>query len=105
MKLRDHPRDHPWLSYKSARSWPPIWIWKRGDKNTRIEGELGILKGVQPSSIEPYRFFLLVMEHDGQEYEGILLFEEAIICRQVYEVLVQHLGESILQIGDIDLNQ
>lgn len=44
------------------------------------------------------------MEHGGQEYEGILLFEDAIICRQVYEVLVQHLGEPIQQVGDIDLS-
>jgi hypothetical protein len=100
MKLRDHP----WLSYKSARSWPPIWIWKRGDKYARVRGEVGVLKDVQLSSIEPCRFFLLVMEHGGQEYEGILLFEDAIICRQVYKVLVQHLGEPIQQIGDIDLS-
>ena len=44
------------------------------------------------------------MEHDGQEYEGILLFEDPIICRQLYELLVQHLGETIQQIGDIDLS-
>ena len=45
------------------------------------------------------------MEHDGQEYEGILRFQDATICRQVYEVLVQRLGEPIRQIGDIDLSQ
>ena len=97
-------RDHPWLSYKGVRSWPPIWIWKRGDKYTRVRGEVGILKDVQLSSIQPRRFFLLAMEHDGQEYEGILLFEDPIICRQLYEVLLQHLGEPIQQIGDIDLS-
>jgi hypothetical protein len=47
---------------------------------------------------------LLAMEQDGQEYEGILLFEDSVICRQLYEVLVQHLGESIQRIGDIDLD-
>jgi hypothetical protein len=45
------------------------------------------------------------MDHGGQEYEGILLFQDATICRQVYELLVQHLGEPIQQIGDIDLSQ
>ena len=59
---------------------------------------------VQLSTVEPCRFFLLAMQHEGQEYEGILFFEEALICRQVYAVLVQQLGEPIRQIGDIDLN-
>lgn len=99
MKLRDHP----WLSYKSARSRPPIWIRKRGDRYTRITGEVGILKDVQLSHIEPCRFFLLAMEHDGQELRGHSSVEDTIICRKVHGVLVQHLGEPIQQIGDIDL--
>jgi hypothetical protein len=79
MKLRDHP----WLSYKTARSWPPIWIWRSGNKYTRATGEVGTLKDVLLSKVEPCRFFFLVMEHGGQEYEGILLFQDATICRQV----------------------
>lgn len=108
MKLRDHP----WLSYQSARSWPPKWIWQRGDKYTRAIGEIGILKGVILSSVKPrWRLLggrrptcVLVMHHAGQEYVGVLRFEKSSFCRQVYMVLLEHLGEAIHQIGDIDLN-
>lgn len=66
------------VSYRSARSWPPVWISKRGDKYRRIIGEVGILKDLQLSKIEPCRLFILAMEDHDQEYEGILLFEDAI---------------------------
>jgi hypothetical protein len=55
--------------------------------------------------MDPWRSLLLAIEYEGQEYEGILLFQDACVCREIYEVLVQHLGKPIQQIGDIDLSE
>jgi hypothetical protein len=35
---------------------------------------------------------------------GILLIEDSRLCHEVYNVLVEHLGEPIQQIGDIELS-
>ena len=45
------------------------------------------------------------MQHNRQEYVGVISFEDASFCRQVHTVLLEHLGKSIQQIGDIDLSQ
>lgn len=43
------------------------------------------------------------MEHEGQEYVGTLLFEDPLFCREIYRLLVEHCGEPIQQIADMDL--
>jgi hypothetical protein len=47
MKLRDHPL----MTCKDVRSWPPAWLWRDGYENTHPEGEVGILKEVMASTI------------------------------------------------------
>jgi len=37
-------RDHPLMSYRVVRSWPPIWTWTDGRENKRPRGEIGILR-------------------------------------------------------------
>jgi hypothetical protein len=44
------------------------------------------------------------MHHERQEYVGVLLIEDVLTCRQIYTVLLEHLGNPIHQIGDIDLS-
>jgi hypothetical protein len=100
MKLRDHPR----FSFKGLSSWPPAWIWRSGKKYRCAEGEIGILKDVMLSGIEPCQTCFLIMHHERQEYVGVLLIEDVLICRQIYTVLLEHLGKPIHQIGDIDLS-
>jgi hypothetical protein len=46
-------RDHPLLTYRGVPSWPPTWTWTGGSDNKHPEGEIGIMKDVQPSHIEP----------------------------------------------------
>jgi len=43
------------------------------------------------------------MEHCGAEYVGALLLDDAVFCREILEVLSQHLGNTIQEVGDIDL--
>jgi hypothetical protein len=99
MKLRDHPR----LSYKGFRSWPPMWAWRGGNKYTHAVGEVGVLKQVIAPTMDPWDRCFLIMEHDDQEYRGTLLVEDSRLCREVYKVLVEHCGEPIQQIAEIDL--
>lgn len=44
------------------------------------------------------------MQHEGQEYVGTLLFEDPIFCQQIYRLLIEHCGEPIQQIAEMDLN-
>jgi hypothetical protein len=57
------------MMYKDNRSWPAAWLWTIGYDNTHPLGELGILKAVLRSHIEPHgpMFF-----DDGTLRSGIL---------------------------------
>jgi hypothetical protein len=59
MKLRDHPL----MSYKGIRHWPPAWLWRCGHESTFPEGEVGILKEVLSSTAPPSNScFLIILE-------------------------------------------
>ena len=97
-------RDHPLMTFHAARSWPPVWLWSDGTETTYPKGDVGILKDVKPSYIEPYNRCFLIMEHRGVEYVGTLLLNDPAFCREIYGMLIQHRGKAIQAIGDIDLN-
>jgi hypothetical protein len=100
MKLRDHPL----MSYKGAPSWPPAWLWRDGHKTTHPNGEVGTLKQVIPATVAPYTKCFLIMQHCRAEYVGALLLSDPVFCREIYRVLVQNCGETIREIGGIDLS-
>jgi hypothetical protein len=100
MKLRDHPL----MTYKGIRSWPPGWLWKGGYETTHPEGEVGILRDVMPSTIEPHDRCFLIMEHCGAEYSGALLLSDPAFCREICRVLFRNCGETIRDIGEIDIS-
>ena len=45
-------RDHPLMTYRGNRSWPPAWLWTAGYETTHPQGEVGILKAVLRSHIQ-----------------------------------------------------
>lgn len=92
------------MMYKGNRSWPPDWLWTAGYDNTHPRGEVGILKAVLRSHIRPRDRCFLVMDHCGAEYVGALLLDDPAFCREIFEVLNQYLGNTIQEIGDIDLS-
>src|SRR5262245_45428144 len=96
-------RDHPLIRYKGNLSWPPRWLWRAGNDTTNPTGEIGVLKDVIPSAIEPYDRCFLIMEHRGAEYIGALLLSDTAFCREIFGLLVQKCGKTIREIGDIDL--
>ena len=96
-------RDHPLMTYNSNRSWPPAWLWRSGTDNTYPKGEVGILRDVIPSNVQPCDRCFLIMEHRGAEYIGALLISDHAFCREICDVLIQHRGKTVKEIGDIDL--
>jgi hypothetical protein len=100
MKLRDHPL----MSYRGTHSWPPAWLWRGGYETTYPQGEVGILKYVMASTVAPYNRCFLIMEHCGAEYIGALLLSDPAFCREVYRVLLKSCGDTIQEIGGIDLS-
>jgi hypothetical protein len=96
-------RNHPLLTYQNRRSWPPAWLYCGGFDNTYPRGEVGILKNVFPSSINPFTHCLLIMEHAGADYMGTLFVSEEAFCLEMYAVLLRHRGKTLQKIGDVDL--
>ena len=91
MKLRNHPL----ISSDGVPTWPPTWWWRGGEDNRQPLGEVGVLKDVVPCSVKPSNRCYLIMEYEGAEYLGVLRFESYSVCEWVYDLLLQHRGESI----------
>lgn len=85
-------------------SWPPAWWWRGGEGNKHPLGEVGVLKDVIPCSVKPSNRCYVIMEDGGAEYLAVLRFDSYSVCQRVYDFLLQHRGESIQQIGEIDLD-
>jgi hypothetical protein len=92
-------RDHPLMSYRNIRNWPPIWAHTSGLRDKKRDGEIGILSEVILSQVDPYSRCYLLVEFEGESYMGTLKFEDATFCRQIYGVLQHCAGKSIRRIG------
>jgi hypothetical protein len=44
------------------------------------------------------------MQNERAEYLGVLLIEDYALRQQIFELLVQYCGRTIIEIGDIDLS-
>jgi len=100
-------RDHPLMSYRGMRNWPPTWVQSGGLRDTAtptLHGEIGTLTQILLSRIEPYTRCYLLIEFKGESYMGTLIFEDAAFCRQIHNLLQQHCGDSIRRIGNLDLS-
>ena len=100
MKLRDHP----FMSDVNTRNWPPAWLWRGDGEDTRPNGEVGLLRDVILSDIDPPTRCFLVMQHMGAEYIGCLSFENSAFCREIYRLLGGYCGNRIDEVGDIDIS-
>ena len=95
------------MSYRGLCNWPPTWVKTGGSSDVfqnKLRGEIGVLSQVFLSQVTPYTRCYLSVEVEGDFYMGTLLFEDAAFCRQIYELLQQHCGKSIQQIGDLDVS-
>jgi hypothetical protein len=91
------------MNYHGIRNWPPSWVSTRSLPPEKLNGEIGTLKAVKLYDLTPNRCFLII-EFQTRRYMGSLLFQDAVFCRQLHDLLQQHLGRSIKEIGDLDLS-
>ena len=67
-------REHPLLSHRGQKSWPPKWTWIDGAKNKNPKGEIGLLKEVKVSKTANRCF--LVVDHQQSTYMGTLFLND-----------------------------
>ena len=96
-------RDHPLMSYKGVPSWPPVWIWIDGPEKRRPRGEIGILRKVTLSNINPDDRCFLNIEHKGSSYFGCLLISDSVFCDQIAKLLQAHCDRPIAEVGGLEL--
>jgi hypothetical protein len=97
-------RDHPLMSRYGVPSWPPVWTWVDGPENKFPKGEVGTLKWVGLSGIQPTDRCYLYIEHQGATYLGCLLFDDHAFCRYVANLLESYCNRPIAEIGSLDLS-
>ena len=93
------------MSYHGLPNWPPVWTWIGGEENKYPRGEVGMLKEVRLSKVEPSDRCFLIIEYDQAAYIGCLLFDDPSFCRQISKLLMDHRGYSIQDIGGLDVGQ
>lgn len=99
-------REHPLMSYRRLSNWPPVWTWRGGGQgNKQPRGEVGVLREVYLSKIEPCSQIYMIIEHETEEYMGALLFSDSTFCRQVHELLSKQCGSRIADIGSLDIGE
>jgi len=86
----------------SAPNWPPLWMQSRIVGGKAMNGEVGVLIYVHAAADS--RKCYVVIEDENENYTGTLVFDNARLCRQVADVLQQHLGRSIKEIGDLEVS-
>jgi hypothetical protein len=97
-------RNHPHFRYHGVPSWPPVWTPTDGGENDWPQGEIGVLKTVQPSSIQPADSCFLHIDHEGSAYIGCLMVDHQGFCEQVVQLLQRCCNRPIAEIGSIELS-
>jgi hypothetical protein len=95
-------RDHPLMSRNGVPSWPPVWVCCRGAEDKTPQGEVGILKWVALTGIQPPGRCYLYIDNEESSYMGCLLFDDDRFCRQVAKLLERFCNRSIAEIGSIN---
>jgi|SRR5215471_14528959 len=95
-------RDHPLMTYRRLPNWPPAWLCTDG-YDQHPKGEVGTLKAVFRSDMQPPNRCFLLTTHQESEYLGCLLFDDQAFCCQVMELLKTHSNRSIAEIGSLDV--
>ena len=72
--------------------------------NTHARGEVGILKAVAKSNLQPANRCFLYIEHEGSSYIGCLLCSDDTFCTQLTKLLEANCNKTIAEIGSLDLS-
>lgn len=63
---------------------------------------MGTLEHVVSERHHGKKIFIF-MDHEGDQYLGVIEFDDPEFCRGIYALLRSHVGCSIKEIGDLDL--
>jgi hypothetical protein len=95
--------DHPLMTRKSGvASWPPQWKCVSHEDEI-VKKEDGILEDVSMSDLITNKIFL-AMRYREERYISILAFDDVTFTQQLYPLLLENIGHSIKEIGDLDLS-
>lgn len=95
-----HLRDHPLMHSGTAPGWPPVWTRLTTDAQV-LTGEIGVLK---KTIRETDGKCCLVIDYDGAAYFGSVVFDDVMFCGLIYQILKEHVGQPLTDIGDLDLS-
>ena len=98
-------RGHPLFRYHGMQSWPPTWTWIAGLDNKHPKGEIGILRRVQKSKVQPADRCFLYIDFDDSSYIGCLLCADHAFCTQMVRILEANLNKTIREIGSLDISR
>jgi hypothetical protein len=98
MKLRDHPL----MSYRGVPNWPPVWTQMRIGGVKIVKGEVGVLIYVHAGGASNTCYLLI--EHENENYIGNLVFDDPPFCHQIIDLLQQHPGGLVKEIGELDVS-
>src|SRR5262245_66256368 len=88
------------MTYRGLRNWPPVWSCTDGH-NQHPKGEIGTLKAIFRSDMQPPNRCFLLISHEGSEYLGCLLFDDHAFCQEVMALLKTQCNCSIADIGSL----
>jgi hypothetical protein len=100
MKLRDHPG----MNYRGISNWPPVWTQARKQSIKTLKGEIGILRYLYANNALSGKCYL-VIDYEQEQYVGCLIFNDRSFSSQICDILRNHIGRSIQEIGDLDISQ
>ena len=63
-------RHHPLMTYRGLRNWPPVWSCTEGH-NQHPRGEVGTLKAVFRSDMQPPNRCFLLISHEDQSISAV----------------------------------
>ena len=97
-------RNHPLMSRHCVHNWPPVWTWIDGGEDDHPNGEVGILKEILVSRLQPEDRCFLRISYQGSDYLGCLLFDDPALCKQIIKLLQSYCDRRIAEIGSLDLS-
>jgi hypothetical protein len=97
-------REHPLMSRRGVRNWPPAWTWIDGREDKRPRGEIGTLNTVSLTKLNPANCCYMYIDHEGSSYMGCLLFDDPAFCGQITKLLEGRCNRPIGEIGSLDLS-
>lgn len=97
MKLSDHPQ----VTFRGCRTWPPTWVQLPERNGQAPGGELGILEKVKPS-IAGHRVYLM-SRYDGQIHLGHVDFDDDEFCKKIYKLMKRNCGRAIKEIAELEV--